>query len=889
MPEPSQSALVDLGDRYVVERELGSGGWATVYLAEDVKHARKVAVKVLHREVASSLGIERFLREISIAATLNHPHILALYDSGQIDGTPYYVMPYMEGESLRQRIEREVQLPVDEVLDVARQVAAALDYAHDRDIVHRDIKPGNILLQGKHVVVADFGVALALQAAGGDRLTASGLSVGTPQYMSPEQAVGEKRIDRRADIYSLGAVIYEMLVGEPPHTGMTVQSILARVISEPTTPVRLVRPAVPESVDRAVMMALAKTPVDRFDSAAAFAAALTDATLTPPIPRPVIPAVPKALWMALALTGWTIMLLVGAWVVSREAPAPPVIRYTMTFADDEEPADQFGTSLALSPDGSSLLYVGPGTQGAQLWVRERSQLRGRSVAGTDDAWQPFFSPTGEDLGYITGSRELRIASLTGGSTAVLADSAFRSGAAWGRDGYVYFNWQAHGGGLSRLLVGGDAVPEQVSVLDSSRAETFHAWPAVLPNGRGVVVTVARGEGTTEMGTWEVAVVELATGEIRHLAQGVFARYAASGHLVYLRDDGTLMAAPFDQDRLQLTGDATPLITGLPAEDGVDLALSESGRLVYAAARRLEREVVWIDRSGITTPIEPGWTFTPALNGGPVLSRDGTRFAVGVEHPSGDTDVWIKEFAGPFSRLTFGGASNTRPVWGPRDESVMYVSDELSPSLDLLSRRADGSGATEVVLDLDEEIAEGLWSRDGRWLVVRLNPPDRNILALRPGVDSLPIPLMATEFLETAPTLSPDGRWLAYVSSETGQSEVYVRPFPDTEASKHLISIDGGREPLWAHSGRELFYKDRSRNLVAVTVATDTEFATLDRRPLFRLPPGTSYSELRAHYDVSPDDRRFLMLRAVDEAAAAGSGFLIVVENFLEEVKTAVGN
>ena len=889
MPKLSQHLSVDVGDRYVVERELGAGGWATVYLAEDVKHHRKVAMKVLHREVAASLGVERFLREIKIAATLSHPHILAVYDSGQMDGVPYYVMPYMEGESLRKRIERDVQLPIEDVLHIARQIASALGYSHGHDVIHRDINPANILLQEDHVVVADFGIAMALQIAGGERLTESGVTVGTPQYMSPEQAAGESKIDRRTDIYSLGAVTYEMLVGEPPHTGPTVQSILARVVSQPPAPIRVLRPAVPETVDRAVLKALAKTPVDRFDSAAAFAAALTDPTLTMPVSQPVTPVRPRARWTALAVAGWILFLLVGAWGVKREVPPQPVIRYVMAFADEEEPEVQFGTSLALSPDGSHLVYLGRGAQGMQLWLRERDQLRGRSIAGTDAARQPFFAPNGEDIGYLTASRDLRVTSIAGGTSTVLVDSTFRSGAAWGRDGYVYFSWQPHQGALSRIPAVGGGAPERVSTLDTSRAEVFHAWPTVLPNGRGILVTVARGEGATELSAWEIAVIDLATGEHRHLVKGVYAKYATSGHLVYVRDDGALMAAPFDQDRLRVTGGATPVITGVPVEDGVDLALSESGRLVYVGGPRQQMEVVWVDRTGVTTPVEPGWTLTPASNGGPALSRDGTRFAVSVWKPSGDTDVWIKEFSGPFSRLTLRGASNTRPVWSADGGSVMYVSDQVSSTLDLLAKRADGSTPAQVVLDLDQEIAEGRWSRDGQWLVLRLNPPDQNILAFRPGTDSVPMPLMATEFLETAPAVSPDGKWLAYVSNETGQSEVYVRPIPDAEASKHRISIDGGREPVWAHSRQELFYKDGSRNLVAAAVTTDPVFATLDRRPLFTLPRGASYSYQRAQYDVAADDQRFLMFQAIDAAGEGGLGFLIVVENFFEELKAKVGN
>jgi len=237
----------ELSDRYRIERELGRGGMATVYLAEDIRHSRKVAVKVLHPELAAVLGAERFLAEIRVTAALQHSHILPLFDSGQADGQLYYVMPFVEGESLRGLLDRERQLPIDDAVMLTQEIADALDYAHRKGVIHRDIKPENILLHDGHALVADFGIALAVTNAGGGRLTQTGLSLGTPQYMSPEQATGERTIDGRTDVYSLGAVAYEMLTGEPPHSGQTVQAIIARVLTERPRSIRSVRPNVSES------------------------------------------------------------------------------------------------------------------------------------------------------------------------------------------------------------------------------------------------------------------------------------------------------------------------------------------------------------------------------------------------------------------------------------------------------------------------------------------------------------------------------------------------------------------------------------------------------------------------------------------------------------------
>src|SRR6185295_6328426 len=269
-----------LAGRYTVDREIGRGGMATVYLARDVRHNRKVALKLLKPELGAVLGVERFLAEIQVTANLQHPNLLPLFDSGEAGGLLFYVMPFVEGESLRHRLDREKQLPVDEAVRIAVAVANALDYAHQRGVIHRDLKPENILLQHGQPVVADFGIALAVSNAGGARVTQTGLSLGTPQYMSPEQATGDRAIDGRTDIYSLAAVLYEMLAGEPPHSGTSAQAIIAKLMTSEPQPVRTLRPSVPPNVAMAVEQALSKLPADRFGSAKAFADALSDVRFT---------------------------------------------------------------------------------------------------------------------------------------------------------------------------------------------------------------------------------------------------------------------------------------------------------------------------------------------------------------------------------------------------------------------------------------------------------------------------------------------------------------------------------------------------------------------------------------------------------------------------------
>jgi serine/threonine-protein kinase len=459
-----------LADRYTIERELGAGGMATVYLAHDVKHDRHVALKVLRPELAAVIGGDRFLQEIKTTANLHHAHILPLHDSGEADGQVYYVMPYIEGESLRDRLDRDTQLPVDEAVRIAREVADALDYAHRQGVIHRDIKPENIMLHDGHVVVADFGIALAAsRSEGGTRMTETGMSLGTPHYMSPEQAMGEREIRASSDVYALACVLYEMLMGEPPFTGPTVQAIVAKVMTDEPPGMTIHRKSIPPHVESAVLMGLQKLPADRFASAAEFSAALAGETAARTAAFPTRTVASRGAWRTVAIVaGVTAIAAVafGLWAW-RHSPPSPTVRVSVAFPAGEQIRSVSTRLFDLARDGSRMVYIGPDSAGGdQLWLRDLNSLTARPLPGTGGAMAPFLSPDGESVGYFTGNPgDLRVVSISGGpSLTVVRDSAQPWGGYWTEAGAIYFtNGQGH---VARVADGGGLI-EVVSHHDSA--------------------------------------------------------------------------------------------------------------------------------------------------------------------------------------------------------------------------------------------------------------------------------------------------------------------------------------------------------------------------------------------------------------------------------------
>ena len=869
-----------LVDRYRLERELGQGGMATVWLAYDLRHDRRIAIKVLRPELAAVIGAERFLTEIRTTANLQHPHILGLIDSGEAAGQLWYAMPYVEGESLRDRIQREKQLPVTDAVRLAREVAGALDYAHRHGVIHRDIKPENILLHDGSALVADFGIALAASRAGdGTRMTETGMSLGTPHYMSPEQAMGQRDLDARSDVYALGAVLYEMLAGEPPFTGPTAQAIVARVVTEEPRPLTAQRRTIPGHVEAAVLTALNKLPADRFATAAEFARALEDpgfraTTLITraggraaesPSRRAALYALTAFALVASALAAW-------GWLRQPANVVEEASAWRVRFGVVDPSWGYVNFATSLSPDGRTIVYAdsvgpAPGSRAGgalpQLFLKAEGTHVGQPIAGTVGGYAPFFSPDGRSIAFATLGGSLVRMNVAGGSPTVLSDSAGNGAGAWLEDGSIVFP-DRQGARLLLVADTGGAVL-RLTTADTIGRSIVHVTP--LPGSRGALFEACVGLILcSQIETW---LYQHPGGGVRRLLTGASrAHYLPSGHVVYLQGDGTIAAVPFDLQALRVSG-APVLLRAGAATDGVRggmVVSRDGGTLLYAAGAVVRSpgllpDLVLVDRAGRVTPVPGGDTLRVAGNGGLNLAPDGRAVAYDREEPaSGRTDIFIKQLPdGPVSRLTFEGNQNIRPSWSGDGRHILWVSDRNGIQ-ELWRQRADGSGAAERVFGEKRPVFDGRWSADGQWLIYRtddLSAGSGDIMALNLR-DSTTVTVAATRFEETGPELSPDGRWIAFSSSLSGRKEVYVRPFPGVEGGQWQVSVDGGSEPRWSRDGRELFYWSDAGEMVRAAVTLEPAFAVTTRTVLFG---GAWFRNDDSHvFDLMPDGRSFIALR-----------------------------
>ncbi|HMU62443.1 MAG TPA: protein kinase [Gemmatimonadales bacterium] len=834
MTDPFPRLVAALSDRYRIERELGQGGMATVYLAEDLKHKRKVAIKILKPELAAVLGAERFVQEITTTAALQHPHILPLFDSGESDGFLWYAMPYIDGETLRSKLDRETQLGIEESVRIATDVASALQYAHTHGVIHRDIKPENILLHDGRPMVADFGIALALSAAAGGRMTETGMSLGTPHYMSPEQATAEKEITARSDVYSLGSVLYEMLTGEPPHMGNSAQQIIMKIIAEDAAPVTKLRKAVPANVAAAVGKSLEKLPADRFESAKAFAEALGNPGFTVTSSGVRTDSGSTRDWRhraALPLAVATALLvLVAAWGWIRAAARGGPGGSAAIWLAVDPPNGTFGDipAPALSPDGTQIAFFAPGEGGQrQLWVRSLNAALANAVPSAianeaDLSQQPFWSPDGKSIGYFAAQKLYRV-DLDGRAPLKLADAPNPRGGSWGRDGVILF--VPASGGLQRLAVaGGSPVP----VVDSAApAGSIDRWPFFLPDGRHFLfLRRSSGKATT------VYAGTLDGAEVKPVLEVSSRVEYANGNLYFSRD-GALFAQPFDVRQLALTGTAQRVAdaVGINGADYRNAAFSvAAGNVVTWSGipTRLSQLTV-LNAAGrlLRTVGPPGHYLSFAVEPG------GARVAVERADPrTGIPGIWTIEAASGLTSLIAAPPEGAgTPQWIPGSGDLLYSTFTGNTLVRQSLNSSDVTVIPSPLAWISSVTADGASA-----LIAATNPGT--------GIDALLVPLTGsgklTAYLtspanEEGAVMSPDGGWVAYSSSESDRSEVYVQSFPKP-GNKQVVSDGGGASPAWSPDSTELYYLNGDGMLIAARATRLGAALTFSRRTLFRVPP-----------------------------------------------------
>jgi serine/threonine-protein kinase len=852
---------------------------ADVYLTHDLRHNRKVAIKVMHRDLAEFVGVERFLREIETTAKLQHPHILPLFDSGSVDGTVFYVMPYVEGESLRARLKREKQLPIADALRITTEVASGLGYAHRHGVVHRDIKPDNVLFQDGQAVLADFGISLPRdEDSSHTRLTKTGMSLGTPAYMSPEQVTGE-HVDSRSDIYALGAVAYEMLAGQPPFTGSSAQTILSKVIAEEPRPVGEHRKSVPPHVAAAIAKSLEKLPADRWQTATEFADALA---------RQGVRAGTRPFAAQRALIPWTIaavLALALAWVGLRtptvNPPANGLVRFGVEF--DKGVVPSFTPIVRLSADGRQL-FVSAMVERREEVLRHALDRVGMEVIkgagqgeqGTGNS-RPFVSPDGRWVAYARQKKLWKVP--VEGGTAIELATADWAGGSWGRNGRLVYT-QAYNTGLWSVSEGGGDERE-LTKPDASKSELGHWWPQILPDGDHVLFTAYR----TPIENATIEVLTISTGQRKVLLTGgVYGFYVPSGHLLFAVGE-TIRAVPFELDQLEVRGVPVSVVddVAMNLTDGAAaFDVSETGTLAYlpVGSYVTDTELVLVDRKGNESPALP----RRDRYNNPRLSPDRARVSVDIRSANSMGDVWVFEIGrSGGTRITAEGGRDFGAEWTPDGRELIFSSER--PFFDLYRRAADVTQPARMLLSDTYDHYTGSVSRDGKLMAFSLAVPG--------GGEIWTIPLegtaTATQYFANGfnlghPTLSPDGKWMAYDSDESGQGvDVFIQSFPDPRVKRVKVSPAHGSEPLWTQGGRELVYREGDKVMaVSIDLASG---ASGPPRVLFSgpYPDNPGWTRPRS-YDVTPDGERFLLTKLPGDRPLPR---IMVVLNWLEELRARV--
>ncbi|MFQ5669205.1 MAG: protein kinase [Acidobacteriota bacterium] len=888
---------------YRITGKLGEGGMGEVFRATDTKLHREVALKVLPRSFAHDADrMARFAREAQLLALLNHPNIASIYGLEHDRGTDALALELVEGPTLAERLEQG-PYPLEEALVVARQIAEALEAAHDQGIVHRDLKPANVKIKEDGTVkVLDFGLAKGVEGdsragetAASPTLsptlsmaaTRAGMILGTAAYMAPEQARAA-RVDKRADIWAFGVVLFEMITGRQAFTGETVSDILASVLKNDLDWDAL-PDDLPAPVGKLLRRCLTPDPKRRLRDIGEARIALEEhqagAALSTMMPAPDAASAARPgrrrrpSWISVGLGIVAALALAGWWHATRPAASRPV-RLRVRVSPDEPLFVRQGAAAVLSPDGMRLAYVtGSGAQRV-LRLRSFDQLESSILAGTEGARDPFFSPDGQWIGFFTDSA-LKKVSVVGGSPQTLCKTQDNRGGTWGPDGTIIFA-SGTGTGLSRISAGG-GTPEEITQPEKPGGSS-HRYPQFLPGGRAVIYASRTGNESYDEG--DIELLDLASGERKILHQGgYYPRYLPTGQLTYIRE-GTLFGVPFDLERLEVAGPPAPLLEGILCDvsyGGAQYAFSPDGTLVYmtGVSSQTQFSAVRVDREGASFPLieAKGFYFAPRF------SPDGKRLALQIAPPgsAGNGDIWIYEMEREvMTRLTFT-TTESSPVWSPDGRRLAFASGRDGESVNLYWKRSDGAGEAERLTTSDNDQSTGWFSPDGKLLAFSENDPETNwdIWILPLEGERKPELFLRTPFIEGIPVFSPDGRWLAYTSNESGAFEIYVRPYPGPGGKWQVSSGGSLSHPRWSADGRELIYRagDGSMMLVPVSAAGES-FRAGKARKLFDGDPFISLFPF-GDYDVTPDGKEFVLFQLDREGPQADLTHLTTVFHWFE--------
>ena len=850
---------------YEILAPLGAGGMGEVYRARDTRLERKVAIKILPSHLSENPILrQRFEHEAKAISSLNHPHICVLYDIGNQDGIQFLVMECVEGETLAKRLEKG-PLPLEQMLKYGTQIADALDKAHRTGVVHRDLKPGNVILTGSGAKLLDFGLAkTAPPLAAGETLTAAamrttpvtqqGTIVGTFQYMSPEQVEG-KEVDARSDIFSLGSVLYEMLTGRQAFPGKSQLSVASAILEKEPEPISALQPLTPPALDRTIRVCLAKDPEDRWQTARDLLLELKwiagggSQTGLRSEGTPRSRSYNRLSWTLVAALSLSVLVLL---TISRQqvpASAPPV--HFLIHPPESSYINAVGRA-AVSPDGRHLTFVAPGSNGKDvLWVRSFDSLAARSLAGTDGAQFPFWSPDSRWIGFFAHYSALQKIDITGGPPISVASALAGNGGTWSRDGVVVF-----GTGATRLLyrvsaAGGEVVP----LTKREKAATIgRLAPYFLPDGNHYLYEAPQaGAGHA------VYVSSLDSDTSKLLVHGGTSPAYQQGYLLYLLGS-TLVAQPFDEKRLEIVGDASAL-----AEQVQFFSASQTGAILAYWTGAVENlpQLIWFDRGGNRI----GKLGDPASLFNIRLSPDGTKVAAEIvdTQVSGiPSDIWLYDVSrGVKSRLTSGPGSARCPCWSPDGKRIIFSSDRKG-QYDLYEKAVDGSGNEELVLASEVAKYCQSWSPDNKFVLFMTVSNDSSanldLWTLPLLGERKPVPYLQTEFAESGSRFSSDGKLVAYASDESGKNEVYVSPFRGS-GGKQLVSASGGSTPVWRGDGKEIFYLEADGELMAARVNQNGSTLGIDvGLPLFP----THIQSFLSTYDASADGRRFVMVTSTPQ-------------------------